>query len=52
MAGTFPRALAYAEISQRAKDLGLVKPEDLDEFLQLLDVLDEEFLKLNTPTKK
>lgn len=40
-----PQALAYSEISAYAQDHGFVGIADLDEFVYLVGVLDEAYLK-------
>lgn len=48
--GATPMHLTYTDKSGYAKDHGMAETvEDLDDFLYLLDAMDDEWLKLNTP---
>ena len=46
MAGGFPGAISYTELSAYAKDHGYGHPDDLLEFVQIVGSLDTEYLNL------
>ncbi len=52
LGGVIPGALQYTELVAYARDHGFTHPDDLDEFIQLVDALDIEYLKLQADSRE